>query len=167
MRISSSVYFGIAVITIAVCAFAHYAIKKYKREFTLAFFQEEYAESTNSYMMRSDAIKSLRRSHVELGGEAVEGGEDSEARVASAEEGRPKEEGKEEDEHNIGIGESFVFDAQEENETPSRSKMFHLFSVFYDGTLVYREAFRCAWLPITAQFFNFLITLSLFPGVSK
>ncbi len=155
-RISSSVYFAIAVAVLMICVLAHYAIQKYKKELTVAFFQAEYAESTDSFVLRSDAIK--RSIEVELSSVKEE-----EIRAAQAVEGGdecPNEAGN--------LGESFNFENYEqENDEGGRCKMHRVFSLFIEGSLVYREAFCCAWLPIIAQFVNFFITLSLFPGLSE
>lgn len=68
--------------------------------------------------------------------------------------------------------ESFVFNDDdpempetEEQATPQTNKVFRLFSVFFDASLVYREALTCAWIPVLSQFLNFALTLSLFPGL--
>ena len=83
----------------------------------------------------------------------------------------PKQEAGEDDhddEEQNNLGESFNFENDEQdNDEGGRCKMHRIFSLFIEGSLVYREAFRCAWLPIIAQFVNFFITLSLFPGVSE
>jgi len=137
-----------------VCFFAHYWTKKYKQQLTMAFFQAEYAESTGSVLLQSEAIKNSIQ--VELGG--MEEGEE----IIEC----PEEDEKEDENE---LGESIVFEDNvqvQETETSSKGKLCHLFSVFVEGSLVYREAFRCAWLPITAQFVNFIITLNLFPGVA-
>jgi len=121
----------------------------------MAFFQAEYAESTGSVLLQSEAIKNSIQ--VELGG--MEEGEE----IIEC----PEEDEKEDENE---LGESIVFEDNvqvQETETSSKGKLCHLFSVFVEGSLVYREAFRCAWLPITAQFVNFIITLNLFPGVGK
>ncbi len=161
-RISSSVYFAIAVATLLLCFSAHYAIQKYKKELSLAFFQAEYAKSTDSFMLRSDAIK--RSIQAELGAELEmeEEGRVAQAQAVEGEEECPNEEEKEEDRNDVN--EEHL--DEQENEG-SRGKIHHIFSLCMEGSLVYREAFRCAWLPIVAQFVNFFITLSLFPGVSK
>ena len=169
-RLSSAVYFGIGVIVLAFCAAAHYFIKKYKQHLRLAFFQIEHAKSTNSFMLQSDAIKNSIQ--VELGGATEQATEAAQA-ASVAEEDSSKEERKE-DEDEV-VGESFNFDDNEPtieqrdgaSSSRNKSKICHLFSVFVEGSLVYRDAFRCAWLPIIAQFFNFFITLSLFPAVGK
>ena len=163
-RISSSVYFAIAVALLLVCAFAHYAIQKYKKELQVAFFQAEYAESTDSFMLRSDAIK--RSIQAQLGAELEE-----EGRAAQEVEGEdecPNEEEKEEDCNDaVALGETVGENEQENEGESGKGKMHRIFSLCMEGTEVYREAFRCAWLPIVAQFVNFFITLSLFPGVGK
>jgi hypothetical protein len=166
-RISSSVYFAIAVVVIMICALAHYAIQKYKKELTIAFFQAEYAESTDSFVLRSDAIKrsiatelSAVLEEEERAAEAVEGGEE----CPNEEEG--KDDHDEEEQNHLGESFNFENDGQG-NDEGGRCKMHRIFSLCMEGSLVYREAFRCAWLPIIAQFVNFIITLSLFPGVSK
>ncbi len=162
MRLSSAVYFVIAFMILAVCCLAHYAIKKYKQQLTMAFFQVEYAESTKSFLLQSEAIKNSIQ--VELGG-MMEEGEDSNAHVVSAGDGQPKEDEKEDENE---VGESYVFeDNVQANQASSQNKLCRLFSLFVEGSLVYREAFRCAWLPIMAQFVNFIITLNLLPGVGK
>ena len=156
MRLSSSVFFAIATIILVVCCLAHYCTKKYKQQLTMAFFQAEYAESTGSVLLQSEAITN-NNIQVELGG--MEEGEE----IIEC----PKED-EQEDEHELG--ESIVFEDNvqvQETETSPKGKLCHLFSVFVEGSLVYREAFRCAWLPITAQFVNFVITLNFFPGVGK
>ena len=173
-RISSSVYFAIAVAVLLICASAHYAIQKNKRKFQMAFFQAEYAASTDSFMLRSDAIK--RSIQAELGAELEEEGRAAQAADAGGDE-CPNEEEKEEDRNDVEVdalgetvGENFNFDDREEQENEGESgkgKMHHIFSLCSEGTKVYRAAFRCAWLPIVAQFVNFFITLSLFPGVGK
>ena len=65
--------------------------------------------------------------------------------------------------------ESFVFNDDDsetdEQATPKTNKVFRLFSVFFDASLVYREALTCAWIPVLSQFLNFALTLSLFPGL--
>lgn len=162
MRLSSSVFFAMAVAVLVVCFFAHYCTKKYKQQLTMAFFQAEYAESTGSVLLQSESVKNSIQ--VELGG--MEEGEE----IIEC----PKEDEKEdEDEDEDELGESIVFEDNDvqvqvqETETSSKGKLCHLFSVFVEGSRVYREAFRCAWLPITAQFVNFIITLNLFPGVGK
>jgi hypothetical protein len=161
MRLSSSVYFGIAVIILSVCCLSHYFVKKYKQQLTMAFFEFEYAESTKSVLLQSEAIKKIQNSiQLELGG-MMEGGEDSNTQVVS----QPKEDEKEK-EHEVGESDIFEENVQA-NQASSQNKLCHLFSVFIEGSLVYREAFRCAWLPILAQFVNFIITLNLFPGVGK
>jgi hypothetical protein len=161
MRLSSSVYFGIAVIILSVCCLSHYFVKKYKQQLTMAFFEFEYAESTKSVLLQSEAIKKIQNSiQLELGG-MMEGGEDSNTQVVS----QPKEDEKEK-EHEVGESDIFEENVQA-NQASSQNKLCHLFSVFIEGSLVYREAFRCAWLPIMAQFVNFIITLNLFPGVGK
>lgn len=161
MRLSSSVYFGIAVIILSVCCLSHYFVKKYKQQLTMAFFEFEYAESTKSVLLQSEAIKKIQNSiQLELGG-MMEGGEDSNTQVVS----QPKEDEKEK-EHEVGESDIFEENVQA-NQVSSQNKLCHLFSVFIEGSLVYREAFRCAWLPIMAQFVNFIITLNLFPGVGK
>ncbi len=141
-RLSSSVYFGLAVIIIAVCAVALFIITKYKQELTLAFFHNEHAENTSSFLLESDIIK--RNIQIEL--QDVMRNEESGLDT-------------------VDLGDSL----QSKNDTisePTTSKI-HLFSVCLEGSLVYREAFRCAWLPVIAQFVNFLLTLSLFPGVRE
>jgi len=172
-RISSSVYFAIAVAVLLVCTIAHYAIQKNKRKFQMAFFQAEYAISTDSFMLRSDAIK--RSIQAQLGGAELEE-EGRAAQVADAGGDEcPNEEEKEEDRNDVDalgetVGENFNFDDREEQENEGESgkgKMHRIFSLCMEGTEVYRDAFRCAWLPIVAQFLNFFITLSLFPGVGK
>ena len=166
-RISSSVYFAIAVVVLMICALAHYSIQKYKKEITVAFFQTEYAESTDSFLLRSDAIK--RSIATELS--AVLEEEERAAQAVEGEESQNEEEGKDghdDEEQNNNLRESFNFDNDEqENDEGGRCKMHRIFSLCMEGSLVYREAFRCAWLPIIAQFVNFFITLSLFPGVSE
>ena len=129
----------------------------------MAFFQAEYAKTTDSFLLQSEAIKNSIQ--LELGeNEMMEGGT---AQIVSAEEGA-KEEAKEEDNLGESIGDNFGENPRAASETSSpESKSCRLFSVFVEGTRVYREAFRCAWLPIIAQFVNFIITLSLFPGVGK
>lgn len=141
-RLSSSVYFGLAVIIIAVCAVALYIITKYKQELTLAFFHQEHAEKTSSFLLESEVIK--KNIQIEIQDMMIDG----------------ESGGK-----NVDLGDSL----QSKNETTSEqpTSKFHLFSVCHEGSLVYREAFRCAWLPIIAQFVNFLLTLSLFPGVRE
>ena len=53
MRLSSSVYFGIAVVILAVCFFAHYFIKKYKDQLvsnpTYCFFVHKMCGANTSY----------------------------------------------------------------------------------------------------------------------
>ena len=141
-RLSSSVYFGLAVIIIAVCAVALYIITKYKQELTLAFFHQEHAEKTSSFLLESEVIK--KNIQIEIQDMMIDG----------------ESGGK-----NVDLGDSL----QSKNETTSEqpTSKFHLFSVCLEGSVVYREAFRCAWLPIIAQFVNFLLTLSLFPGVRE
>ena len=163
-RTSSSVYFAIVVVVLILCALAHYAIQKYKKELTVAFFQAEYAESTDSFLLRSDVIKRLS-----IATSSVL--EKEEECSLEGEEECPNEAGEDDDhgdEEQSNLGESFNFDNDEqENDEGGRCKMHRIFSLCMEGSLVYREAFRCAWLPIIAQFVNFFITLSLFPGVSK
>ena len=129
----------------------------------MAFFQAEYAKTTDSFLLQSEAIKNSIQ--LELGESGMmEGGT---AQIVSAKEGA-KEEAKEEDNLGESIRDNFGENPRAASETSSpESKSCRLFSVFVEGTLVYREAFRCAWLPIIAQFVNFIITLSLFPGVGK
>lgn len=126
----------------------------------MAFFQAEYAKTTDSFLLQSEAIKNSIQ--LELGeNEMMEGGT---AQIVSGEEGA-KEQVKEEEDN---LGDTFGENPRAASETSSpESKSCRLFSVFVEGTRVYREAFRCAWLPIIAQFVNFIITLSLFPGVGK
>ena len=79
-RLGASVYFGISVVVIAGVCFAHYAIKKYKKELTVAFFNAGHAESTDSFLLRSVVIKrslmqvdrSMTRSMMEKEGRAVQ-----------------------------------------------------------------------------------------------
>ncbi len=175
-RLGSAVYFGISVVVIAGVCLAHYAIKKYKRELTVAFFDAGHAESTDSFVLRSVAIKrslmQVNRSMMEEEGraaQAVEGGDEC-----------PNEEEKEEDHnHNNPVegenfqdnnpveGDSFRFDNDEQENKGGSGSKGHIFSLCMEGSRVYREAFRCAWIPIMSQFVNFFITLSLFPGVGK
>jgi len=176
-RLGSAVYFGISVVVIAGVCLAHYAIKKYKRELTVAFFNAGHAESTDSFVLRSVAIKrslmqvnrSIMMEEEGRAAQAVEGGDEC-----------PNEEEKEEDhgnnnpvegenfqDNNPGEGESFRFDNDEQENKGGSSSKGHIFSLCMEGTEVYREAFRCAWIPIMSQFVNFFITLSLFPGVGK
>ena len=133
----------------------------------MAFFQAEYAKTTDSFLLQSEAIKNSIQ--LELGeSEMMKGG--TTAQIVSAEEEGTKEEVREEEDNKLGesIGDTFGENPRAASETSSpESKSCRLFSVFVEGTLVYREAFRCAWLPIMAQFVNFIITLSLFPGVGK
>jgi len=176
-RISSSVYFAIAVAVLLICASAHYAIQKNKRKFQMAFFQAEYAASTDSFMLRSDAIK--RSIQAELGAELEEEGRAAQAADAGGDE-CPNEEEKEEDhgnnnpvegenfqDNNPVEGDSFRFDNDEQENKGGSGSKGHIFSLCMEGSRVYREAFRCAWIPIMSQFVNFFITLSLFPGVGK
>ena len=139
-RLSSSVYFGIAVIILAFCTMSHYAIKKYKQEFMLAFFEGE--------------IGAMTAEEEENDEEGCEG------EVAEAEDSRP-------DDKDESFEDNEQTNVQENEPASQNGKMCRPFSVCIEGSLVYREAFRCAWLPIIAQFINFIITLSLFPGVSK
>ena len=140
-RVSSSVYFAIAVAVLMICASAHYAIQKYKKELTVAFFQAEYAERTDSVVLRSDAIK--RSIAAEVSEEEVRA-----AQAVEGEEECPNEEEGEvdrDDEERNNLGESFNFDNDEqENVEGGRCKMHRIFSLFIEGSLVYREAFRCA-----------------------
>ena len=46
-------------------------------------------------------------------------------------------------------------------------KKCHPSAVFVDVTTVYRDALRCAWIPILVQFVNFCVTVSLYPGLSE
>ena len=121
----------------------------------MAFFQAEYAKTTDSFLLQSEAIKNSIQ--LEQGeSEMMEGG--TTAQIVSGEEEGAKEESKEEEDN---LGDTFGENPRAASETSSpKSKSCRLFSV-------YREAFRCAWLPIIAQFVNFIITLSLFPGVGK
>ncbi len=138
-RLSSSVYFGLAVIIIAVCTMALFIITKYKQELTLAFFHHEHAENTGSFLLESDIIK--RSIQIEL----------------------------QDVMRNEECGLDTVDCLQSKNDTmsePTTSKI-HIFLVCLKGSLVYQEGFRCAWLPIIAQFMNFLLMLSLFPGVCE
>lgn len=145
-RLSSSVYFGLAVIIIAICAVALAIIAKYKSELTLAFFHQEHAENTGSFLLESDVIK--RNIQIEL---------QDETNITDVPEQANKE---------VELGDSLQ--STTANEASSSSgKKGGVFSVCLEGSLVYREAFKCAWLPIIAQFVNFLLTLSLFPGVCK
>ena len=149
-----------------ISASAHYAIQKYKNQLTVAFFQAEYAESTDSFVLRSDVIKRLSSvatsAVLEEVVHAVEGEED----CPNKEEGEDDHDDEEfDEEQNNNIGESYNFENDEqENDEGGRCKIF---SLCMEDSLVYREAFRCAWLPIIAQFVNFFITLSLFPGVVR
>ena len=172
-RLGSSVYFGLSVVVVACCTVAHYAIKKYKNELTVAFFNAEHAENTDSFVLRSAAIK---RSLMQVNRSMMV--EEEEGRAAQAGEGGeegPNEEGEEwveneelnEELDNVGTGESFNFHNDEQENEGGSGNTCRIFSLCMEGSLVYREAFRCAWIPIMAQFVNFFITLSLFPGVSK
>lgn len=144
-RLSSSVYFGLAVIIIAICAVALAIITKYKSELTLAFFHQEHAENTGSFLLESDVVK--RNIQVELQDEI--GMNDV-----------PEQANKE-----IELGDSLQSTTNDAATTTN--KKGGVFSVCLEGSQVYRDAFKCAWLPIMAQFVNFLLTLSLFPGVCK
>ena len=85
----------------------------------------------------------------------------------------PNEEEKEEEVENfqdnnpVQVEPSFHFDNGEQENKGGGGSKGHIFSLCMEGTEVYREAFRCAWIPIMSQFANFFITLSLFPGVGK
>lgn len=143
-RLSSSVYFGLAVIIIAICAVALTIITKYKSELTLAFFHQEHAENTGSFLLESDIIK--RNIQIEL--------------QDDIDMNDVPEQAKE-----VELGNSLLSTTNDAATTTN--KKGGVFSVCLEGSQVYREAFKCAWLPIMAQFVNFLLTLSLFPGVCK
>ena len=162
-RISSSVYFAIAVAVLTISASAHYVIQKYKNQLTVAFFQAEYAESTDSFVLRSDVIKRLSSVATSAVLEEVVHAVEGEEECPNKEEGKDDQDDFQEQNNNIGETYNFENDEQE-NDEGGRCKIF---SLFIEGSLVYREAFRCACLPIIAQFVNFFITLSLFPGVGK
>ena len=137
----------------------------------MAFFQAEYAISTDSFMLRSDAIR--RSIQAELGAELEEEEARREAQAVEGEEECTNNEeqnlsdvDEEQNNNNLVEGESFRDNDNRVNEGAS-GKVHRIFSLCMEGSLVYREAFRCAWLPIIAQFVNFFITLSLFPGVGK
>lgn len=138
-RQSSSMYFGLATVVIVVCCLALYSINKVKNELTMAFFQQEYAESVQSVMLQEEGIQKMIRQEMEL---------------ELAEEAKEEEEEFNENEQ-----------PNSESDDPDPKKC-GLFAVFLDVTIVYREAFRCAWVPILVQFVNFFITLSLFPGIT-
>lgn len=138
-RHSSSMYFGLATVVIVVCCLALFSINKVKNELTMSFFQQEYAESVQSVMLQKEGIQKMIRQEMEL---------------------ELAEEAKEEEE------EDFNENEQVESDDPEQKKKCGLFAVFLDVTTVYREALRCAWVPIIVQFVNFFITLSLFPGIT-
>lgn len=138
-RQSSSMYFGLATVVIVVCCLALYSINKVKNELVMAFFQEEYAESVQSVVLQKEGIQKMRQ----------------EMELELAEEAKEEEEEFNENEQPIS-----------ESDDPEPEKKCGLCSVFLDVTTVYREAFRCAWVPIIVQFVNFFITLSLFPGIT-
>ena len=137
-RQSSSMYFGLATVVIVVCCLALYSINKVKNEVTMAFFQEEYAESVQSVVLQKEGIDKMRQ----------------EMELELAEEAKDEEEEFNENEEPTSESD------------PEPKKKCGIFAVFLDVTTVYREALRCAWVPIIVQFVNFFITLSLFPGVT-
>jgi len=139
-RHSSSMYFSLATVVIVVCCLALYSINKVKNELTMAFFQQEYAESVQSVLLQKEGIQKMIRQEMEL---------------ELAEEAKGEEEEFHENEQPTS-----------ESDDPDPKKKCGLCSVFVDVTTVYREAFRCAWVPILVQFVNFFITLSLFPGIT-
>lgn len=152
MRVSSSVYFGIATLVIVVCGIALYAITKMKQELVLAFFQRDYAESCKSVVLQGEGIQKMIQRELEL--ELANGEEEAKEEELQAEEADQALEEFNENEL-----------ATETSDEPK--KKCHPFAVFIDVTTVYREAFRCSWVPNLIQFINFFITLSLFPGLSE
>jgi hypothetical protein len=171
-RASSSFYFGIATFVIGTCAVALYVITKFKEQMIIAFFEREHAVACKSFLLDLTAIKrEMEQELADLSGDE----EKEEVPVRdSLEEEAPDDNALAENDNAFDTLEVNLqhqqnnsnMENKKENTTDDEKK-FHLFSVFFDATHIYRVAFLCAYIPILTQFVNAFITLSIFPGLGK
>mmetsp|Transcript_43794 Transcript_43794/g.93114 ORF Transcript_43794/g.93114 Transcript_43794/m.93114 type:complete len:584 (-) Transcript_43794:225-1976(-) len=169
MRLSSSVFFGIATAFMVLCALALYAVTRMKEELICAFFQREYARNCKSVLLNTMAVRVMLEEESETDEELQASTTITEQDIEECQSGKEKNVLKGNDPNSATSQDELPTTSNELDRSVSESSHEQnkprTSSALMEDMTVYRIALRCAWLPILIQFVNFFISLSLFPGV--